>query len=150
MCKENNGIILHLQASMGTDLPKTGQAETGLKQCRSPRARNNFWRVSWCLFQVRIVNNSSRCISPRISDQSCAIHSDSLHTDDNWNNWTARSDMTGQHDPQDKRLTGQLPNQSGHCPLTGHYFEPWSHATKCGPYTIPQPMADKQRSKAVL
>ena len=29
------------------------------------------------------------CISPRISDQSSTIHSDSLHsTDDNWNNWT--------------------------------------------------------------
>ena len=35
MCKENSGIILQLQASMGTALPKTGQAETGLKQCRS-------------------------------------------------------------------------------------------------------------------
>ena len=44
--------------------------------------------------------------------------------------------MTGQHDWQDKRLTGQLSNQSRHCPLTGHYFKPWSHATKCGPYTI--------------
>ena len=33
--------------------------------------------------------------------------------------------MTGQHDRQDERLTGQLPNQSGHCPLTGRYFEPW-------------------------
>ena len=32
--------------------------------------------------------------------------------------------MTGQHDRQDERLTGQLPNQSGHCPLTGRYFEP--------------------------
>ena len=27
------------------------------------------------------------------------------------------------HDWQDERLTGQLPNQFGHCPLTGHYFE---------------------------
>ena len=53
----------------------------------------------------------------------------------NWNNWTAwkfqfisfskRSNVTGQHDRQDERLTGQLPNQSGHCPLTGRYFEPW-------------------------
>ena len=33
--------------------------------------------------------------------------------------------MTGQHDRQDERLTGQLSNQSGHCPLTGRYFEPW-------------------------
>ena len=32
--------------------------------------------------------------------------------------------MTGQHDRQDEKLTGQLPNQSGHCPLTGRYFEP--------------------------
>ena len=35
MCKENSGIILQLQASTGTALPKMGQAETGLKQCRS-------------------------------------------------------------------------------------------------------------------
>ena len=32
--------------------------------------------------------------------------------------------MTGQHDRYDERLTGQLPNQFGHCPLTGRYFEP--------------------------
>ena len=32
--------------------------------------------------------------------------------------------MTGQHDRQDERLTGLLPNQFGHCPLTGRYFEP--------------------------
>ena len=35
--------------------------------------------------------------------------------------------MTGQHDRQDERLTGQLCNQSGHCPLTGCYFVPWSN-----------------------
>ena len=29
------------------------------------------------------VNNGSNCISPRISDQSSAIHSDSLHNDNN-------------------------------------------------------------------
>ena len=33
--------------------------------------------------------------------------------------------MTGQHDWQDESLTGQIHNQSGHCPLTGRYFEPW-------------------------
>ena len=32
--------------------------------------------------------------------------------------------VTGQHDRQDEKLTGQLPNQSGHGPLTGRYFEP--------------------------
>ena len=32
--------------------------------------------------------------------------------------------MTGQHDREDEKLTGQLLNQSGHCPLTGRYFEP--------------------------
>ena len=32
--------------------------------------------------------------------------------------------MTGQNDPQDKSLTGQIHDQAGHCPLTGHYFEP--------------------------
>ena len=38
-------------------------------------------------FNARIVNNVSSCISPRISDQRFAMHSDSLHTDNNWNNW---------------------------------------------------------------
>ena len=32
--------------------------------------------------------------------------------------------MTGQHDRQDERLAGQLPNRFGHCRLTGRYFEP--------------------------
>ena len=27
-------------------------------------------------------------------------------------------------DRQDESLTGQIHNQSGHCPLTGPYFEP--------------------------
>ena len=30
--------------------------------------------------------------------------------------------MSGQHDQQDKRLTGQSPNQAGHCPLTGCFL----------------------------
>ena len=31
--------------------------------------------------------------------------------------------MTGQHDRKDKVcLTGQIPNQSWHCPMTGCYF----------------------------
>ena len=33
--------------------------------------------------------------------------------------------MTGQNDRQVKRLTGQSLNQTGHCPLTGRYFQPW-------------------------
>jgi len=82
-------------------------------------------------FNAWIVNNGSSCISPRISDQSYTIHSDSLHAD---NNWTARkllisfsvwSNVTSQHNWQDEKLTGQIPNQSGHCPLTGRYLEPW-------------------------
>ena len=36
-----------------------------------------------------------------------------------------RSNVNGQHDRQDEKLTGQLPNQFRHCPLTGQYFEPW-------------------------
>ena len=32
--------------------------------------------------------------------------------------------MASQHERQDERLTGQLPSQFGHCPLTGRYFEP--------------------------
>ena len=92
----------------------------------------------WCVnpdvcFNAWIVNNSSSCISPRISDQSSAIYSDSLHTDNNWNNLTAWkcqfilfsiwSNVTGQHDRQGEKFTIQLPNQSGRCALTGHYLE---------------------------
>ena len=33
--------------------------------------------------------------------------------------------VSGQHDWQDERLTGQIPDQAGHCLLTGRYFEPW-------------------------
>ena len=32
--------------------------------------------------------------------------------------------MTGQNDRPDESLTGQARNQTGHCPLTGRYFEP--------------------------
>ena len=39
--------------------------------------------------------------------------------------FSIRSNVTGQHhDQQDERLTSQLPNQSGHCLLTSHYFKP--------------------------
>ena len=34
--------------------------------------------------------------------------------------------MTGQHDWQDERLTGQLPNQFGRRVLISHNFEPWT------------------------
>ena len=34
-------------------------------------------------FNARIVNNGCSCISPRISDQRFAMHSDSPHTDNN-------------------------------------------------------------------
>ena len=87
--------------------------------------------------------NGSSFISPRITDQSSAIHSDPLHTDNNWNNWTSwkfwfilfsiRSNVTGQHDWQDERLTSQLPNQSGHCPLT----EPYRHKADLCWTTLP-------------
>lgn len=70
-------------------------------------------------FNVQIVNNGSSCMSLRISDQSYAIHSELLHTDNNWNNWTAwkllsisfliRSNVTSQHEWQDERLIGQFP-----------------------------------------
>ena len=33
------------------------------------------------------------------------------------------SNVTSQHDRQDERLTGQLPNQSRHCALTSCYFK---------------------------
>ena len=92
----------------------------------------------WCMnpdvcFNALIVINGFSCISPRISDQSSAMHSDSLHPDNNWNNLTAwkfqfisfsiQSNVTGQHDRPDERLIHQLPNQPGHCPLTRHYFD---------------------------
>ena len=46
-------------------------------------------REARCLFQC--VNSKQRFsrILPRISDQSSAMHSDSLHTDNYWSNWTA-------------------------------------------------------------
>jgi len=69
----------------------------------------------------------------RITYQSSAIHSDSIN-----NNWTAGTlnlfhfqydwIFTGQHDRQDESLTSQIHNQSGHCPLTGRYFEPWKQS----------------------
>ena len=37
-------------------------------------------------FNARIVNSGFSCISPRISDESSVIHSDSLHTDNNRDN----------------------------------------------------------------
>ena len=83
----------------------------------------------------------------RISYQSSAIHSDSINN--NWNNWLAGTlnlfhfqydwILTGQHDRQDERLTGQIHSQSGHCPLTGPYFEPCLeryNANKPRPSTI--------------
>ena len=36
---------------------------------------------------ANIVNISSSCISRRISEQSSTIHSDSLHTNNNWTAW---------------------------------------------------------------
>ena len=85
-------------------------------------------------FHARIVNNVSSCISPRSSDHSSAIHSISLHANNNWNNWLAWKflfisfsiwlNVAGQNDRQGQRLTGQLPCQSEHCLLTGCYFKP--------------------------
>ena len=71
--------------------------------------------------------------SPRISDQSSANdNTQQLATTEttaqhgNFNSFHFQNDqMTGQHDWQDERLTGQLPNRFGQCPLTGCYFEPW-------------------------
>ena len=78
------------------------------------------------IFLILWLRESSR-ISPKISDQSSAIHRDSLHTDNYWSNWTAwefwfisfsiRWNVTCQHDRQDERLIGQLPSQSRHCPF---------------------------------
>ena len=103
--------------------------------CLTNKSENIFnfvTRSAWTPMSISMPeNNSSSCISPRITHQSSAIHSDSLHTDNNWNNWTSwkfwfilfsiRSNVTGQHDWQHERLTGQRPNQSRHCPLTQPY-----------------------------
>ena len=32
--------------------------------------------------------------------------------------------MTGQNDRQEESLIGQVRDQVGHCPLTGHYLQP--------------------------
>ena len=45
-----------------------------------------------------------------------------------WKKIFEASNVTGQHDRQDKRLTSQLPNQFRHCMLTGRYFEPCFHS----------------------
>ena len=84
---------------------------------------------SRCLFQCANCKQWLWLHVTRISYQSSAIHSDSIN-----NNRTAGTlnlfhfqydwILTGQHDRQDKSLTGQIHNQSGHCPLTGRYFEP--------------------------
>ena len=34
--------------------------------------------------------------------------------------------MTGQNDRQDRKLTGQVRDPAGHCPLTGRYSQPWA------------------------
>ena len=39
--------------------------------------------------------------------------------------------VTGQNDRQDRSLTGQVPDQAGHCPLTGRYFQPWPIPVPC-------------------
>ena len=41
----------------------------------------------WCLFQCK--NCKQQFISSRISDQNSTLNSNKLHTDNNWNNWTA-------------------------------------------------------------
>ena len=38
--------------------------------------------------------------------------------------------MTCQNDGQDERLTGQVHDQAGHCPLTGRHFEPCTSLTE--------------------
>ena len=88
--------------------------------CRNRKTHQVFKRYGSC------------CISPRISDQSLANdNTQRLATTEttaqhgNSNLFHFQNDqMTGQHDRQDERLTGQLPNRFGHCPLTGRYFEP--------------------------
>ena len=36
--------------------------------------------------------------------------------------------FASKNDRQDESLTSQVHDQAGHCPLTGHYFEPTSLA----------------------
>ena len=89
-----------------------------------------------CL-DARIVNNGSSCMSPGFHIK-VPQYSDSINN--NWNNWTAGTlnlfhlqydwILTGQHDRQDKSLTSQIHNQSGHCPVAGRYFEPCIYLNK--------------------
>lgn len=96
---------------------------------------------SWCLFQCK--NCKQQFISSRISDQNSTLNSNKLHTDNNWTAWNLKKisfstqlNVNSEHDRQDKKLTGWLPNQFGHCPLTGQYFEPciWHKSTNWGHY----------------
>ena len=64
-------------------------------------------------FNGRIVNNGSCCIWPRISDQCSAIHSQSLHTDNKWHNWTYNQmcpvNITGQPSVLPVMMTQSVP-----------------------------------------
>ena len=44
-------------------------------------------------------------------------------------NYMKNKMFESKNDRQGKSLTGQVCDQAGHCPLTGHYFQPW-HLTK--------------------
>ena len=70
------------------------------------------------LCRLKILRNLTFFLRPhRRPEKSSAIHSYSLLTDNNWNNWkvckvkfisvSIRSNMTGQHDWQDERSTPQ-------------------------------------------
>ena len=39
--------------------------------------------------------------------------------------------MAGQNDRQDDSLIGQVHDQAGLCPLTGHYFQPSINVNQC-------------------
>ena len=113
--------------------------------CRFWTCFNMYWSVpiNTCKYIILLNNRIIKLVShpppPPHSLANCiafhpgvkinsAIHSDSLQSDGNWKNWTAwrfkfnpfaiRSNVTGQHDQQDERLTGQFPNQSGPCLFT--------------------------------
>ena len=64
-------------------------------------------------FQIKVLQYTATCFLLITTEKSEQLFFFSI-----------QSNETGQHDRQDKRLTGQLPNQSGHCPSTSRYFEP--------------------------
>ena len=78
-----------------------------------------------CLFQYTIIVNSSSSFWINILQYS-EVHTDSKQQHGNLSLFQYDQNVTGRYDQQDESLTGQIPNQARHSPVTGHYFKPWA------------------------